>query len=785
MRRKNYLSFQLFVLSLCALAAEMILFRLYTFLVGFHFVSLIISLALLGYGAAGSLYRHYPLSLRPLIPLFFLFGMFAVFAGFVILPLDVYQFWTYAIHKVIFVILVIFTAFPFFYHGLFQLLLFEKYPDHFPRFYSINLIGSALGVITGIVFLMFMNEIRSLLGLAVIACLASFHQKKFMIPIIIFIVVLYFSPLSLKLSDYSPSRQLKLIPENQLLQTYHNPSQNLDVYFTPYSRAAAGLSMLYRDIPPSAYTLVYDHNLQHFFPYHPSQEFLQYTLFSLPIRIFNPNNVLGIECDWGYEIYALWYSGVTGKIITSSPLYGAFLDIIHLPSRIQRETAFPRKFLSRNQTLYDLIFLQVPIGSADVFPGSFSLKENYLFTIEGMRLVMKQLQSDGKLVISFFPQTPPVVLIKMLDIFSQVWGSTVQLRNQMIIIKNLDLVSMIISKNPFSNDEMNRIRQDVHTYWFDFIYYPGIHKDEAEIIFQNQKINYQAVIEYLRDSSASLQKSFYYVRAPSDNSPNFFHFFKWRQTMDTIYNLGKRWLPFGGAGFLLVFFVLAVIASLSFLFILIPGRFLIRMTLSFPGRRYLELAAIMTGAGYMLIEIPVIAQLEMIIGFPLYTFAVVLSVLLIFSGLGSLYVEKIRSTAFFHRLIIIHPLVLIGYLLFINGVQSWLLSLPEYVCMIVTFLPFSLVSFLAGMPFPVLSRLTQKRNPEFFPAVFAWNGFVSVIATLLSHLTAVQFGIRSPYLLSIPIYSGFWIVTYTMTKSTPPGLHVPGEQRRLHLNFLK
>jgi hypothetical protein len=97
-----------------------------------------------------------------------------------------------------------------------------------------------------------------------------------------------------------------------------------------------------------------------------------------------------------------------------------------------------------------------------------------------------------------------------------------------------------------------------------------------------------------------------------DNKPYFFHFFQWNQFKETLYNLGKRWLPFGGAGFLLVLFIFLVITALSLLFILIPGRaFMGRKKLHFAGGKELELAAIITGIGYMLIEIPVIVQFRL------------------------------------------------------------------------------------------------------------------------------------------------------------------------------
>ena len=769
MRGETTESFQLFILSLCALAVEMVLFRLFAFLAGFHFVSLIISLALLGYGTSGALFRFYPVAMKSLIPLYFIIGMAAILAGFVILPIDVYEFWTYSIFKINFILLIIITSTPFFCHGLYQIHLFDKYPDHFPRFYSMNLLGSAAGVIIGIVLLMFLNEIHSLVCIMGIGCFSLWYRKKLFFLLVLLVGILFFLPLTLKISDYSPTLQLRLIPENQLLSTQRNPSQHLEVFSTPYLRAATGLSMRYRDIPPSSYSLITDHTHQIIFPNQPSKDFIDHTLFSLPLRVFNPDEVLCIECDWGYEMFAMYYSCVSGRIVTSSPLYREFLKNNHTSFPFEIEVALPRKYLSQTQYRYDLIFLQIPIGNAEIFPGSFSMKENYLYTIEGIQSVFNHLNDDGKLVISFFPQTPPMVLLKLLDLVSQVWGNSDFLKNRMIIIKNLDFVSMIVSNQIIDQVVVEKFRQEVSFYGFDFIYYPDINREEAEVIFQNQKLNYQTVMDYFQNPLDTLQKSSYQVEASHDNKPYFFHFFRWKQLKDTLYNLGKRWLPFGGAGFLFVLFIFLVITGLSLLFILIPGRALLgRKKLHFAGGKELELAAIITGLGYMLIEIPVIVQLEMIIGFPIYSFALVLTVLLVFSGLGSRYVENIRVNQFFTRMIFVHPLVILGFFLFINYLRSWLLELPGVLSLLVILFPFSIVAFIAGMPFPVLSRLTQQRNPDFFQVVFAWNGFMSVVASLLSHFAAIEYGIHFPYLLSIPLYGGFWIIVHFLNKPLHP-----------------
>ncbi len=68
--------------------------------------------------------------------------------------------------------------------------------------------------------------------------------------------------------------------------------------------------------------------------------------------------------------------------ITSSTLFASFLKDNFFPYSEPRIIS-PRKFLAQGGK-YDLIFLEVPIPQATVFPGSFSLQEDLLFTEEGL-----------------------------------------------------------------------------------------------------------------------------------------------------------------------------------------------------------------------------------------------------------------------------------------------------------------------------------------------------------------------------------------------------------------
>ena len=160
MREETRFSLSLLGVAAVALAVETLTMRIFSFIFEYHFVSLIISLALLGYGAAGSLYPFLPRWFKEHIPYFLALSLLLFAAGLVFLPLDIYQFWV--------------NRYNWFYFATLSFWLFclsslmariscmlELYPSHFPRFYAANLVGSSLGIGISYLILLFLGELSS------------------------------------------------------------------------------------------------------------------------------------------------------------------------------------------------------------------------------------------------------------------------------------------------------------------------------------------------------------------------------------------------------------------------------------------------------------------------------------------------------------------------------------------------------------------------------------------------------------------------------------------------
>lgn len=745
MRGEQHLAFSLFLISLCALAFETALFRVFTFLFGYHFVSLLVALALLGYGVAGSFASRFPDWFKD--DALFYFGCFVSLFWIVLvfLPFDVYELFVKPYHFFPFALLMVLALLPFLAHGLLQVVAFERFPRRFPYFYGLNLLGSACGVVLALLLLSKFSETRVLLLLALLGFLGSFSKKRWFFAALVVVCLLL--PAGMRLSPYLPSRSLLLIPESTLLCTYRNPFEVLEVFSVPSIRVGSGLSTRFQGVPPSAFALVFDHHELELFPQEVSKDFLDALLLRLPLQVGRKEKVLVVEGREGLGAYLAQHAGVQEiTLVTASPSFSKFVKDFAPRFPAQVVVASPRHFLERNVEQYDTILAKVPVGRASIFPGSFSFAEDFLFTVEGVRLLLERTQEGGMAVFTFFLQNPPSVLPKLLALLIGACGRE-RLARSLVVVKNLDFALFMVKKGGWQASEISLLSEELKKHQFDWVYFPGGKLEDMEQVFQTGQRYARVVQELIRGENYETN---FEIRPASDLRPYFRNFFTFAQLRETWLNLKKRWLPFGGAGFLLVLAVFALVTILSWLFLFYPFLGEKRQSFSKEARAFIR-SSICTGSGFMFLEISLFVFLSLFVGIPLYTFSLLLIVLLVGSGWGSAWVQSHLEQKSTKKLALFHLLGLVGYLVFLVFFKEKLLVFP-----LAALLPLLLVAFLSGMPFPLLSQKVYQRAPALFPLVFAYNGFFSVVSSLLAHLVIVFWGLSWAFAVVLFAYLVFW-----------------------------
>ncbi len=162
------------------------------------------------------------------------------------------------------------------------------------------------------------------------------------------------------------------------------------------------------------------------------------------------------------------------------------------------------------------------------------------------------------------------------------------------------------------------------------------------------------------------------------------------------------------------------------------------------------------GYGYLAVEVVLIHELVLFVGHPTYAITVVVLALLLMSGLGSGFVQRMPADKLARNL-----RLAIGAVLFLGALQAWLvppllhqlaLGLPIMVRLGLTFLVLAPLGFVMGMPFPAAMRLLPEQASGMVPWAWALNGWMSVTASLGTVLISRLFGYSQAFTVALAFY---------------------------------
>lgn len=219
------------------------------------------------------------------------------------------------------------------------------------------------------------------------------------------------------------------------------------------------------------------------------------------------------------------------------------------------------------------------------------------------------------------------------------------------------------------------------------------------------------------------------------------------------------WTNFGTfrSGKLTLTILLLQAAVLATLLILWPLWRFRRDGLSTAGTRRFLLYFAALGIGFILIEIGLLQRFVLFLGYPTFALAVVLFALLTFSGIGSLLSNKLvppsRDPRQGLRLVIpALAMLVLAYVFLLPPVFGATLgwSLPVRIAFAVVLL--APLGLLMGMPFPLGIRLVTRTNPPLVPWAWGVNGCASVLGSILAVMLAQSIGFALVMVLAVAVY---------------------------------
>jgi len=160
------------------------------------------------------------------------------------------------------------------------------------------------------------------------------------------------------------------------------------------------------------------------------------------------------------------------------------------------------------------------------------------------------------------------------------------------------------------------------------------------------------------------------------------------------------------------------------------------------------------GLGFIMIEMAFIQRFTLYLGQPVYTLAVIIAGLLLFTGVGSYLTNKLNistgnlKTRYLPLLLVILIVTsLLTPLVFESTIQWHLLGR-----IVVSLLMLVPLGILLGMPFPTGIKAVNTESNAFIPWAWGVNGFFTVIGSVGALILGMAFGFKIVILLAALCY---------------------------------
>lgn len=774
----------LVLISASMLCFEISLTRIFAVQQFYHFAFVVVSLAVLGIAASGTLLAirggHPSLGL-----LAFLYAacISASYLTINFLPFDSYSIAWDRRQALILLIYFVAAGAPFLLAGWVIGANLASAGRRVHLAYAANLGGSGLGCVLALIALAYGGEIGALaLALALGLISAALYSSKWsarvvvsLLAVLSFAGVMLFPPeLELRLSAYKPLSVARLLPDAETNISLRSASARLDAVESQSIHTFPGLSLNAAVSLPEQIALFIDgegpNPVTALGAQHSNAELLSsYMPSSLAYLLRPGSRTLILDPGAWLEVIIALASGANHVDVSnpepliSEALAGPFRDfslqLIDDP-RLTLIHRSDRGALASSSEPYDVIQFALSDSYRPVTSGAFSLGEEYTLTVEALRAAYQSVGNTGLVVITRWLGTPP-------SESARAWATLLAALEAeglkdpgryLIAYRGMRTATLIASPRPFTVAELQTTRHFLGDNGFDPIHLPDLDPSETNRFNRLPSDVYYEIFQALLEDRVTAVASYdFNLSPPSDNQPFFFHYFRWRQTPQVLASLGLTWQPFGGSGYFVLLILLGLMLSLALPLVLTPW-FLLRRNLP-TGRVRMKSIAYFAflGAAYLLVEIPLISRLTLLLDQPALSLATVLFTLLLASGVGSLLSPRLRLRRSLIFLVATVLLCMFLVPLVARVGVSW--NLPVRILTSITLIfPLGL---LMGIPFASGLRRLEDTSPGSIPLAWAVNGAASGIAGVFAVMVALDWGFSAAHLFAVLTYLGAWVTAPT------------------------
>lgn len=765
---RDTISLSVGIASAALIAFQLVIMQMLSISQWHHFAYMVISMAMLGFGAAGTflalfremLKKHFDI----VLPVLYLLtgismalstrmvGIFGDFDTFLLffdrsqIGLMVFSYLVYCL--------------PFFFGGLAITLVFYHKVSGIGGLYFFNLVGSALGalMIIALLHLMPLAYIPALLSLLpmVSAWLVRVRRRGYTLAsaaLLAIPIAGFLYPASPAISEFKSIYGSLQLPDARITYERTGPYGLLQAVSAPAQRFAPALSLQYRGEPPVRDILF--NNGEYFGTLlglmDGDRHILDYTTRALPYAIRKQEAVLILGARTGNDVSHARYHGA-GRITAVEPhrqanhlltsRYPGWVDSLYHQPGVKLHGNSIRTWLAgQGDDTYGLAVLPV-LGAFGGTSGINALQEQYHLTLESFREIWNRLDDDGMITISAWAEYPPRTSLRLLATWRLLLNEKGinQPEKHIMAVRNWGTITFLMSRSAFTGVEREKARAFSRSHSFDPLILEDIRPEERDYFHIAQDTSIFSHIDALlfKDPNAFFADYPFDVSPVTDNRPFFAHHMKVKSIPGLLGTYGPRELPYMELGVIMAAITLIQIVLVSIFLIILP---LFRVGWKGTRRRWTFLYFAGIGIGFMFFEMVLIQKLVLYLGQPVYATAAVLAGLLVSSGFGSLYSSRLqpRRPVIVRTGVIIMILILL-YTILLMPLLHVSMSWPTVAKALSVAVLLAPPAFFMGMMFPFGLRRLSGSNDTQIPWACGVDSCLSVSATALATMIALGSG---------------------------------------------
>ena len=672
---------------------------------------------------------------------------------------------------------------PFVFSGICVSVVLTRYPSRVGSLYAADLVGAALGCVTVIWALEVTDGPTVAVIVTAIACLAALafshgHGMSLVrrLSLAAFILLVAFTTVNTVLVQ----RQAGLMPltwvkgrtEPRPLWESWNSHSRIAISGSPDRVRTPGgpnfsatmpsdlrASQLLLNIDASAATMItrYDGDVR-------DLEFLKYDITNLAHYLRREANVLVVGVGGGTDLLsavAFDQRRVVGVELNQDILrvltdvYADYSGNLATDPRITLINDEARAYVISHDSRFDIIQISFIDTWAATAAGAFVLSENTLYTIEGVEDFLQSLNSGGILSYTrWYNDETPGSMFRLTALATAALArlGVADPRDHIFVVTSegdptvSGVGTILISPDPFTERDRNTLDETAARLRFDVSLSPRTAVNET----------FASLATSEADMLRTTQGYAINIEPPTDESPFFFQLLRFRNIFQPeVWQQGR--MTFNQQAVYILGALLVTVLLLTTCCIVLP---LLLSRTQRPGLEafpYLVFFAAI-GLGFMLIEIAQMQRLNIFLGHPTYGLAVVLFTLLLAGGLGSELAQRVGQGRRGWLLWILLG-VLIAAALLTPPLLAAFRGDSTTIRIVVAVILMAPMGLVMGMPFPTGMARAAGVHSRLTPWFWGINGATSVCGSVLAVTVSLFSSISTTYWMGFCCY-GLAVITF-------------------------